>query len=32
MNKLDNRKRRVRINKVAMFEELSSILMVDDEE
>ena len=32
MNKLDNWKRKVSTNNVAMFEELSSILKVDDEE
>ena len=32
MNKLDNWKRKVRMNNVAMFEELSSIWKVDDKE
>ena len=32
MSKLDNWKRKVRTNNVAMFKELSSILKVDDEE
>ena len=31
MSKLDNWKKKVRTNNVAMFEELSSILKVDDE-
>ena len=32
MSKLDNWKRKVSTNNVAMFEELSSILKVDDDE
>ena len=32
MSKIDNCKRKVRTNNVAMFEELSSIVKVDDEE
>ena len=32
MSKLDNWKRKISTNNVAMFEELSSILKVDDEE
>ena len=32
MSKLDNWKRKIRMNNVAMFEELSSVLKVDDEE
>ena len=32
ISKLDNWKRKVRMNNVAMFEELSSILKVDEEE